>query len=121
MHVCPMQVCQLALLVNIRWLNLSNNRIKTLLSSGLTACVRLEHLLAAGNQLEDPLHCRFFGLLPSLTVLDVRGNPFMGAKDARCACVARVSGCFPVASRSHWLRVFVPQVTDHSLDLPQPG
>ena len=55
---------------------MSNNHVESLLQSGLHLCTHLRVLLAANNKLADGRHVQFLALLPSLQVLDVKGNPF---------------------------------------------
>jgi hypothetical protein len=94
-HCCA-QACHVAALVSLTALDLANNNIVSLFDSGMTACMQLQALRVSNNAIADPMHLKFFALLPALRVLEAKGNPFMSAPRARCVPVCH---CLSTSAR----------------------
>jgi hypothetical protein len=91
-------------------LDLGDNLLTSVMESGLASCSQLQALRLANNRIVDPGHAAYFALLPSLRVLDVRGNPFATPRTrcvslARCATVAPYcTAKMPRGPRHAWLQ-----------------
>jgi len=72
-------------LVNLEYLDLSNNMIREIRGIGLEKCHALQHLNLKRNQIQRRENLKAFGFLPCLQYLMLRGNPVTKLSDYRLA------------------------------------